>query len=129
MFFLLFTNMQSFLSHWNAELTFNASLTTSFSLLFFFWPSLFVCLLADVLDGVSVEGVDEEGRSDIEAAASHADDVTHTNPEEELSSSCLMDDDFTNSASDLASLGNPTLHNLCLCLNVCMLMLHTCACV
>ncbi|KAG1971899.1 EH domain-binding protein 1 isoform X7 [Pimephales promelas] len=59
----------------------------------------------DVLDGVSVEGVDEEGRSDIEAAASHADDVTHTNPEEELSSSCLMDDDFTNSASDLASLG------------------------
>ncbi|XP_048047193.1 LOW QUALITY PROTEIN: EH domain-binding protein 1 [Megalobrama amblycephala] len=59
----------------------------------------------DVVDGVSVEGVDEEGRSDTEAAASHADDVTHTNPEEELSSSCLMEDDFTNSASDLASLG------------------------
>ncbi|XP_077095630.1 EH domain-binding protein 1 isoform X5 [Siphateles boraxobius] len=58
----------------------------------------------DVVDGVSVEGVDEEGRSDIEAAASHADDVTHTNPEEELSS-CLMEDDFTNSASDLVSLG------------------------
>ncbi|XP_067311638.1 EH domain-binding protein 1 isoform X2 [Pseudorasbora parva] len=58
----------------------------------------------DVVDGVNVEGVDEEGRSDTEVAASHADDVTHTNPEEELSS-CLMEDDFTNSASDLASLG------------------------
>ncbi|XP_016377735.1 EH domain-binding protein 1-like isoform X3 [Sinocyclocheilus rhinocerous] len=60
----------------------------------------------DMMDGMSVEGEDEESRSDIEAAAaSHADDVTHTNPEEELSSSCLMEDDFTNSASDLASLG------------------------
>ncbi|KAL0169976.1 hypothetical protein M9458_034572, partial [Cirrhinus mrigala] len=57
-----------------------------------------------VVDGVSVEGEDEQGRSDIEAAVSHADDVTHTNPEEELSSSCLMEDDFTNSASDLAAL-------------------------
>ncbi|XP_016091366.1 EH domain-binding protein 1 isoform X2 [Sinocyclocheilus grahami] len=60
----------------------------------------------DMMDGMSVEGEDEESRSDIEAAAaSHTDDVTHTNPEEELSSSCLMEDDFTNSASDLASLG------------------------
>ncbi|XP_026116856.1 EH domain-binding protein 1-like isoform X2 [Carassius auratus] len=60
----------------------------------------------DMMDGISVEGEDEESRSDIEAAsASHADDVTHTNLEEELSSSCLMEDDFTNSASDLASLG------------------------
>ncbi|XP_073682663.1 EH domain-binding protein 1 [Garra rufa] len=59
----------------------------------------------DVVDGVSVEGEDEQGRNDIEAAASHADDVTLTNPEEELSSSCLMEDDFTNSASDLAALG------------------------
>ncbi|XP_059374872.1 EH domain-binding protein 1-like [Carassius carassius] len=60
----------------------------------------------DRMDGISVEGEDEESRSDIEAAsASHADDVTHTNLEEELSSSCLMEDDFTNSASDLASLG------------------------
>uniref|UniRef100_A0A9J7ZS65 EH domain binding protein 1 n=1 Tax=Cyprinus carpio carpio TaxID=630221 RepID=A0A9J7ZS65_CYPCA len=61
----------------------------------------------DVVDGMSVEGEDEESRSDIEAAAaaSHAVDVTHTNPEEELSSSCLMEDDFTNSASDLAALG------------------------
>ncbi len=33
---------------------------------------------------MSVEGEDEESRSDIEVAASHADDVTHTNPEEEL---------------------------------------------
>lgn len=124
--------MQSFLSRWNTELTLTASLTTSVSFLFsFFWPSLFVCLLADVVDRVSVEGVDEEGRSDTEAAASHADDVTHTNPEEELSSSCLMEDDFTNSASDLASLGNPTLHDLCLCAceRVCMVTLHTRACV
>ncbi|XP_042598192.1 EH domain-binding protein 1-like isoform X3 [Cyprinus carpio] len=62
----------------------------------------------DVVDGMSVEGEDEESRSDIEAAAAaapHAVDVTHTNPEEELSSSCLMEDDFTNSASDLAALG------------------------
>ncbi|XP_050989082.1 EH domain-binding protein 1 isoform X3 [Labeo rohita] len=59
----------------------------------------------DVVDGVSVEGEDEQGRSDIEAAGFHDDDVTHTNPEEELSSSCLMEDDFTNSASDLAALG------------------------
>ncbi|XP_016125315.1 EH domain-binding protein 1-like [Sinocyclocheilus grahami] len=60
----------------------------------------------DIVDGMSVEGEDEESRSDIEAAASsHADDVTHTNPEEELSSSCLMEDDFTNTASDLAALG------------------------
>ncbi|XP_026141974.1 EH domain-binding protein 1-like isoform X2 [Carassius auratus] len=62
----------------------------------------------DVVDGMSVEGEDEEIRSDTKAAAaaaSHADDVTHTNPEEELSSSCLMEDDFTNSASDLAALG------------------------
>ncbi|XP_056333524.1 EH domain-binding protein 1 isoform X1 [Danio aesculapii] len=59
----------------------------------------------DVVDGVSVE--DEEVRSDIEAtaSASRVDDVTHTNPEEELSSLCLMEDDFTNSATDLASLG------------------------
>lgn len=89
---------------------------------------LFVCLLADVVDGMSVEGEDEESRSDIEAAAaaSHAVDVTHTNPEEELSSSCLMEDDFTNSASDLAALGNPTLHVLCVCVNVCArATLHT----
>ncbi|XP_058606141.1 EH domain-binding protein 1 isoform X2 [Onychostoma macrolepis] len=59
----------------------------------------------DVVDGMSVEGEDEESRSDIEAAASRADDITHTNPEEELSSSSLMEDDFTNSASDLAALG------------------------
>lgn len=68
---------------------------------------------------MSVEGEDEESRSDIEVAASHADDVTHTNPEEELSSSCLMEDDFSNSASDLAALGNPTMHVLCACVNVC----------
>lgn len=105
-----------FFPRWNTELTLTASLTTSVSFLFsFFGPSLFVYLLADVVDGVSVEGVDEEGRSDTEAVASHADDVIHTNPEEELSSSCLMEDDFTNSSSDLASLGNPTLHDLCLC--------------
>ncbi|RXN29800.1 EH domain-binding 1 isoform X1 [Labeo rohita] len=72
----------------------------------------------DVVDGVSVEGEDEQGRSDIEAAGFHDDDVTHTNPEEELSSSCLMEDDFTNSASDLAALGNPTLHVFCMCVNV-----------
>ncbi|KAK2878812.1 hypothetical protein Q8A67_019603 [Cirrhinus molitorella] len=59
----------------------------------------------DVMDGVSVEVEDEQGRSDIEVAPSHADDVILTNPEEELSSSCLMEDDFTNSASDLAALG------------------------
>ncbi len=64
---------------------------------------------------MSVEGEDEESRSAIEAVASRAEDVTHTNPEEELSSSCLMEDDFTNSANDLAALGNPTLHVLCAC--------------
>ncbi|XP_051579574.1 EH domain-binding protein 1-like isoform X2 [Myxocyprinus asiaticus] len=57
----------------------------------------------DVVDGLSVEGEDEEGRSEKEA--SHTDDVNDTNPDEELSSSCLMEDDFTNSASDLAFLG------------------------
>lgn len=67
---------------------------------------------------MSVEGEDEESRSDIQAVASCAEDVTHTNPEEELSSSCLMEDDFTNSASDLAALGKPTLHVLCACVNV-----------
>ncbi|XP_073725521.1 EH domain-binding protein 1 isoform X3 [Misgurnus anguillicaudatus] len=59
----------------------------------------------DVVDGVGVEGEDEEGRSEKEAAASVADDVTNTNQDEDLLSSCLMEDDFTNSASDLASLG------------------------
>lgn len=80
-----------------------------------------------MMDGINVEGEDEASRSDIEAAAaSHADDVTHTNTEEELSSSCLMEDDFTNSASDLAALGNPTLHVLCVCVNVCArATLHT----
>lgn len=77
---------------------------------------------------MSVEGVDEDGRSETEAAASHADDVTHTNPEEELSS-CLMEDDFTNSASDLASLGNPTLHDLFLCVCVHGNATHPCLCV
>ncbi|XP_057199256.1 EH domain-binding protein 1 isoform X3 [Triplophysa rosa] len=59
----------------------------------------------DVVDGVSVEGEDEEGRSEKEAAAAVADDVTDTNHEEDISSSYLLEDDFTNSASDLASLG------------------------
>ncbi|XP_051501757.1 EH domain-binding protein 1 isoform X2 [Myxocyprinus asiaticus] len=59
----------------------------------------------DVVDGMSVEGVDEEGRSEKQATASHADNATDTNTDEELSSSCLMEDDFSNSASDLASLG------------------------
>ncbi|KAI7789329.1 putative EH domain-binding protein 1, partial [Triplophysa rosa] len=59
----------------------------------------------DVVDGVSVEGEDEEGRSEKEAAAAFADDVTDTNHEEDISSSYLLEDDFTNSASDLASLG------------------------
>ncbi|XP_052001695.1 EH domain-binding protein 1-like isoform X2 [Xyrauchen texanus] len=59
----------------------------------------------DVVDGLSVEGEDEEGRSKKESAAPHADDVTDTNTDEDLSSSCLMEDDFTYSAGDLASLG------------------------
>ncbi len=115
MLFWLFTNMQSFLSHCNTELTLNASLTSS--ALFFARPCLFVvCSLADVVDGMSVEGEDEESRSAIEAVASRAEDVTHTNPEEELSSSCLMEDDFTNSANDLAALGKPnTACPLCVC--------------
>ncbi len=46
MLFWLFTNMQSFLSRWNTELTLNASLTSSVSFLFSFFfarPCLFVC--------------------------------------------------------------------------------------
>lgn len=66
-----------------------------------------------------MEGEDEEGGSEKEAAAAVADDVTDTNHEEDLSSSYLMEDDFTNSASDLASLGNLTLHDLCLFWCVC----------
>ncbi|XP_056623228.1 EH domain-binding protein 1 isoform X3 [Triplophysa dalaica] len=57
----------------------------------------------DVVDGLSVE--DEGGRREKEAAVAVADVVTYTNHEEDISSSYLLEDDFTNSSNDLASLG------------------------
>ncbi|XP_066528544.1 EH domain-binding protein 1 isoform X3 [Hoplias malabaricus] len=68
----------------------------------------------DVVDGVCVDGEEEVGRADDEEQVppSHddddddGDDVTdEQNEEEEPEASCLMEDDFTNSSTDLASLG------------------------
>ncbi|KAG9268442.1 EH domain-binding protein 1 isoform X1 [Astyanax mexicanus] len=69
----------------------------------------------DVMDGVCVDGEDEdeeeeedESRVDDEEQDTEPpdeDEVTDGQKEEEPVASCLMEDDFTNSATDLASLG------------------------
>lgn len=69
----------------------------------------------DVVDGVCVYGEDEEeGRVDDDdddddeeqvTAPPDEDDVTGGQKEKEPVASCLLEDDFTNSATDLASLG------------------------
>ncbi|KAI4891255.1 hypothetical protein NFI96_014083, partial [Prochilodus magdalenae] len=68
--------------------------------------------IVEVVDGVCGDGDgEEEGRADVEeqVAASPDDDDDDDVPggqnEEEPLASCLMEDDFTNSATDLASLG------------------------
>ncbi|XP_036450062.1 EH domain-binding protein 1 isoform X1 [Colossoma macropomum] len=68
--------------------------------------------VVDVVDGVCVDGEEdeEEGRADDEEQVAASpddddDDVTGGQNEEEPMASCLMEEDFTNSATDLASLG------------------------
>ncbi|KAL7861594.1 hypothetical protein SRHO_G00130350 [Serrasalmus rhombeus] len=66
-----------------------------------------------MVDGICVDGEEdeEEGRADDEEQVAASldddddDDVTGGQNEEEPVASCLMEEDFTNSATDLASLG------------------------
>ncbi|XP_017560468.1 EH domain-binding protein 1 isoform X2 [Pygocentrus nattereri] len=64
--------------------------------------------VVDMVDGICVDD-EEEGRADDEeqvaASLDDDDDVTGGQNEEEPVASCLMEEDFTNSATDLASLG------------------------
>ena len=91
--------------------------------------------MVDVVDGFCVDGEEdeEEGRADDEEQMAASpddddddddDDVTGGQNEEEPMASCLMEEDFTNSATDLASLGKLTLHA---CMHTCVLLYcYTC---
>ncbi|XP_026799887.3 EH domain-binding protein 1 isoform X3 [Pangasianodon hypophthalmus] len=58
----------------------------------------------DMVNRVCVDG-EEERAEEEQVAPSPDDDVTVCDNEEEPMASCLLEDDFTNSATDLASLG------------------------
>ncbi|XP_053488639.1 EH domain-binding protein 1 isoform X2 [Ictalurus furcatus] len=58
----------------------------------------------DMVSRVCVDG-EEERSEDEQVAPSPDDDVTVCDNEEEPMATCLLEDDFTNSATDLASLG------------------------
>ncbi|XP_060789416.1 EH domain-binding protein 1 isoform X2 [Neoarius graeffei] len=59
----------------------------------------------DIVSRVCVDGEEERVEEEEEVAPSPDDDVTVCDNEEEPMASCLLEDDFTNSATDLASLG------------------------
>lgn len=61
---------------------------------------------------VCVDGEEERVEEEEEVAPSPDDDVTVCDNEEEPMASCLLEDDFTNSATDLASLGKLTMHGV-----------------